>query len=201
MKRISIILSLTLSVALSSFAAEDDRSVGLLQRLTNAIESLGSYEALFSLSVNGESINYDGRYEVDGEQYMLSTPGMMIYGDSSVRYSVDSLQQEVVIEYVVGAPMIVSNPARAFTTLDQVFDARMKYFGDEYYIIKLTPKVKDKILQSSELTLSRESNLPLSVSYRSDDDEVVIDIQSINSIDCASIPISYPEDYEVIDFR
>ncbi len=203
-KQFILLIFCCLSTVCVASDGGDRNSVGVLHELTTAIESLGSYEATFSVVVNGEHGGYSGCYGVDSrsERYVLWLPGILIFGDSEVRYTVDSLQREVVVEPISDmAPMVISNPARAFTMLDRSFTAQMKYSGAEYYTLKLTPKVRDRILDSSELQISRKDHLPIEVLYRSEGDEIVIHIDDIRSVEQILIPDSYPDNYEVIDFR
>ncbi len=180
----------------------------ILRELSAAVSSLGRYQSHFTIEVNGEMIDFVGRYAVDGERYMLSVPGGVTYGDTLMRYTIDSVNRMVVVERVVDTtPMLTSNPARAFTSLDQLFSSTLKSDDGEHYTLSLRPKGKITLFQRAEVCISQKSYLPLSVSYKDSGDQVIIHLgEFVHSVDKRLIPDSfdslvYPSDYEVIDLR
>ncbi len=206
MRRGAICLLFLLLFAPSGYASE--QSDGLLRDLSAAIKSLGRYEARFTIESNGDLLDFVGRYAIDGERYMLDISGAVIYGDSRVRYTVDSLKREVIVERVTDdTPMLTSNPARAFTSLDEIFSSTLKSSDGGYYTLSLRPKGKITLFQRAELRISQDSSLPTMVSYRASGDQVVIRLSDFAPIaEDTLIPrvldaAIYPAGYEVIDFR
>ncbi|MFR9620508.1 MAG: hypothetical protein SNH63_04705 [Rikenellaceae bacterium] len=178
-----------------------------LRDLTRAMRELTSYRVTFEMAVNGERMDFVGGYIVVGDRYQLTMPGQVILGDSLVRYTIDDNNGEVVVERVdpSSVPMVISNPARAFTVLDQAFAASLKFTGSEYYTLWLRPKMGDPIVRVAELQISHKSHLPMSIAYTShegDRVEVTLDITQDSTLVIQPLDSTlYPSGYEVIDFR
>lgn len=177
-----------------------------LSDMSLAIEALGRYEVRFSIYVDGIDATGEGRYLVDGGRYYLEIAGQQIYGDSQQRCSVDHNNREVILERLEvddQSPMIIVNPAEAFTSLERYFDAEEMGSEDDRVAFKLTPKSGANILESTLLEVDRATKLPRVVTYFANDEVVEVMLHNISSFDgspSATTP-TYPDDYDIIDIR
>ncbi len=201
MRAVGLFLMLLISPIMSFGASGDE----LLRELSQSIEQLGRYEVNFILRVSEQASVSSGNYLVDSQRYILSLSGFKIYGDNSLRYSVDQMNREVVIERMESSmPMIVVNPASAFVELDRYFNASVQKSDAAVIQIRLEPKRRSTLVEGATLLLDAQSKLPREVIYLADGDEVRVVIESIVSTE-QQIPmleeIGYPDEYEVIDLR
>ncbi|MFI3269897.1 MAG: hypothetical protein R3Y34_05830 [Rikenellaceae bacterium] len=210
----------------------------LLRDMSLAIKSLGCYDVAFAISTeasgkanseqNGEANveAIEGSYTVDEERYRLDLSGFMIYGSKGVRYSVDSVNREVVIEQLDEAlPMVIVNPAKAFIGLDDEFYSEVVSEDNESVTLKLQPKKESVTLRSQpkkesvtlrsqpkkesvkgvamelQLKISRETNLPKSITYNADNESINIEVKSFTKSNTKLSKIAIPTEYEVIDLR
>ncbi|MFR9564795.1 MAG: hypothetical protein SNG14_04610 [Rikenellaceae bacterium] len=221
----------------------------LLRDISLAIKSLGCYDVAFAISTeasgkanseqNGEANveAIEGSYTVDEERYRLDLSGFMIYGSKGVRYSVDSVNREVVIEQLDEAlPMVIVNPAKAFIGLDDEFYSEVVSEDNESVTLKLQPKKESVTLRSQpkkesvtlksqpkkesvtlrsqpkkesvkgvamelQLKISRETNLPKSITYNADNESINIEVKSFTKSNTKLSKIAIPTEYEVIDLR
>ncbi len=207
-------LQLTLVALLGSFALF---AATPLEGLNSAIEALGCYDVSFTLDINNETVDGEGRYRVDGDRYSFDFMGQTLFGDGAVRYTINHAAQEVVIEpFEVGsdaALLLMLDPTKAFVSLDSYFDvSEVEFEGggedgggelkSDVAILQLTPKDGggDGLVDMAFIQIDAQTNLPSSVTYITDGEVVRVDILSISHSE-DGVLIGYPSDYEVIDIR
>ncbi len=176
----------------------------LLRDMSLSIKSFGCYDVSFAISTEtgGEAI--EGSYTVDEERYRLDLSGFMIYGSKGVRYSVDSVNREVVIERLDEAlPMVMVNPAKAFIGLDGEFHSEVVSEDKESVTLKLQPKKESLkgVVMELQLRVDRETKLPKSIAYNAENESINIEVRSFTKSDTKLSKIAIPKEYEVIDLR
>ncbi len=178
----------------------------VLSDMSDAIAKLGRYKVTFLFDIEGGYLARGGEYLVDGDKYKLSMDlvGQEILGDGDVRYTINRAQHEVVIESFESSddstPLIVRNPARAFTSLDQHFDSEVISDDRKTILLKLTPKDKSGLLVSSTIEIDTKKSLPRAVTYVAEGETIRVVIVDISK-SSDRVDISYPIDYEVVDIR
>lgn len=201
MRYLSIYLALLLSI---SPLMADDKSEKILDELSLAVDNLGRYEVQFEI-VNGGDVVAEGEYLVDQDLYRLLIASQEIYGDREYRYTVDHVLKEVVMESIDSSlPMVIANPARAFSGLNRSFDSEIVKMEGESIYVELTPKNKGEMIDSALLELDSVTKLPSSAKYVAEGEKIVVRILSITQSTTPLIPlaeISLPNGYEKIDIR
>ncbi len=182
-----------------------------LKEVESAITTLGAYDVELSITFRTEEreVVAQGRYSVDGERYHLLIEGQEVYGDSLIRVAVNHPLREVVIEPLLTmdaiVPLVMVNPAVAFTSLEELFEVSHQGAsteGVERFV--LTPRAENGLFSRSILEVDSTTKLPLSVSYEGDGEDIVIHMQSIKS-NSRLLPTPtespYPKDYKLFDLR
>ncbi len=207
-----VVISMYVAILLLVMSSGTLRAASSLADMSKAIDELGRYEVFFILSINGGEEAVDGYYIVDGERFFLSIADQQIYGDGAQRCSINHHQREVVLERIPdngSQPLVIVNPVSAFTELAEEFDVEefVQTDGDvaedlssDVTTLHLTPKKADAIVASSRIEIDNTTNLPRSISYVAESDEVSLVIIKIEKTD-EQFEVIYPEGYEVIDIR
>ncbi|MFI3328262.1 MAG: hypothetical protein SNH79_01325 [Rikenellaceae bacterium] len=197
--------------SVNNAAAQPPTGDDFLRLMSLSIKDLGAYEVHFEMGVSDHEEKIAGRYIVDENRYMLHVADQTIYGDGRLRYTVSAKDREVVIEQLQSnTPMIIANPAQAFLELDKSLNsAIVGGYNDRMVSFTLTPKDKNLLFRSCFLTMSRFTNMPLFVSYETDEEHVsmrIVDIRSLRIAAGSAVPrnldaIAIPSGYEIIDIR
>ncbi len=180
-------------------------SAASLGEMRGAIEAMGSYEVSFSVSLDEMTIG--GGYRVDGERYHLVLEGEEIWGDAHERVSVNHTMQEVVVEHLDDdsslSPIVVVDPVRAFTSLEEIFDVELieDQSGVDITALRLTPKVAGGQMESSILNISNSTNLPTSIVYEVGGDRLIVEIEHFVTSQTPLVTPQYPSSYEIFDLR
>lgn len=202
----TILMLAALAVTLNAFA--DMKSDELLRTLQKKVEAFGDYRVAFKVTVDGQSI--DGTYEVSGNSYHISTDDTEVFCDGKVRYEVNKLDEEILIDAVdPNDRTILGNPTRMFDFFDGSYTHK--------YLSKAT--LKDGEADKLELTgvldgdkmgvyLNTATGLPSRISYYMENlnTDAIVDIESITQhvkIDRSAFdfdPARY-KGFETIDFR
>ncbi len=173
-----------------------------LSQLTAAIEALGRYEAIFDVTLSGNAVR--GEYRVDGDRYHLIVDKLEFYGESDLRYTIDHTNREVVIEQLANdgnAQLLIVNPTKAFIDLDSIFSVRVLEQDAERVVLRLTPQSgAESLLESTEIEIDAESNLPRRVIYVAEGESVEVTIEQMKKTD-REVNVTYPSDYDIIDLR
>ncbi|MDR0908031.1 MAG: hypothetical protein LBM63_05455 [Rikenellaceae bacterium] len=189
-------------------ALADTKSDELLRSLQNKVEALGSYRAVFRVTVDGQSL--EGTYEVSGNSYHIATPDVEMLCDGQTRWEVNLLDREVLIDEINPADRtILGNPTRMFDFLDGSYAHSYKGRAtlktgeaDRIELIQNAGNEQDKLT----VYLNVSSRLPARIVYRlgSLNTDATVDIESIEPV---RLPEPYEfepsryEGFEVIDFR
>lgn len=200
----TLLIVVAMLSAMSVFA--DGRSDELLKALQQKAAAFGDYRVAFKVTIDGQSMT--GTYEVSGQRYHMSTADVEVFCDGKVKYEVNSLDEEVLIDAVdPGDRTILGNPTHMFDFLDGSYT--------HSYVGKAT--LKDGEADKIELTgaegklnvfLNVKTGLPSRISYFLDNlnTDAVVDVESITPnvrIDPTAFnfdPARY-KDFEIIDFR
>ena len=208
--RIVLALSLVLVTALSARA--DAKSKALLDKLTAMINGYKSYEVLFTVRMDKEFGDLEGRIVVSGNRYSVSVNGGEVFFDGKVRQTYNAQDNEVVIETPDPADNnILSNPARFFRFYDQDFNHAYKgtapVDGKTADLVTLTPKAPGAGYTSIQLQLDPATSLPLGVVYNMEGSAAArIKIRKITpNVAVTAATFSFDKakhkGVEVIDFR
>lgn len=189
--------------ACNSVQADNKADVIFKESMTQ-IESLNPYKANIKVSYANNSIL--GFYEVDNNRYYISIDQQELYGDAKTKYEVFNNRKEIIIDSV--APSyngnLLSNPATAFTSIRDHYSATIIADNQNSTTVNLKPIIGgEESTETIELVLSKSTKLPTRITYKFDDEAVVIDIMDISKISSTITPYdsSKYSDYEVIDFR
>lgn len=192
---------LMVCLAVAPVRAADD-GASWLNRLQRAVRSLGDYEVRFELST-ADDYATTGSCRVSGESYVIAMPQARVYCDGKARYEVNDRTREVVVDAVdTESRNLLDNPVRAFDFVGEQYDVRIAAEQPERITLRLTPRSKGA-LSIIELTLDKDSALPVSVIYGAEDMRISLKIVSFGK---SATP--FPDfrktdfaDYEWIDFR
>ncbi|MDE5963657.1 MAG: hypothetical protein K2G58_06515 [Alistipes sp.] len=179
-----------------------DNGASWLNRLQQAVRSLGEYEVRFELSTT-DGYATTGSCRVSGESYVISLPQARVYCDGKARYEVNDDKREVVVDAVdTESRNLLDNPVRAFDFVGEQYDVRIAAEQPERITLRLTPRSTDA-LSVIELTLDKSSALPVSVIYGAEDMRIALKIVSFGK-SATPFPDFRRADfagYEWIDFR
>ncbi len=199
MKRLLLILVVTL-FSVSSFA--DEKSGALLGALKQKIAEMGPYRVEFSVTIDGESV--EGKYEVSGESYLVTTPEIVLYCDGMTKWEVHLIDREVIIDEVDPTDRtVLNNPTRLFDFLDGSYTHR--YAGPA--LINGVNCNKIELHGVGDAYISTATGLPVRLSYRMAllGTDAVIDVAHITPHISLGAEFNYNsaryEGFEVIDFR
>ncbi len=215
-KRLSRVLVALSFVALATVAAQSATAQSqsgdpFLESMSKSVKALGPYEVQFEMSVSGQDGKYEGRYIVDENRYILYAADQVVYGDGKLRYTANDKDKELVIEKLESStPMIIANPAQAFLELNRSLNSTViGGYNDRMVSFTMTPKDSSLLFRSCFLTISRYTNLPLFVSYETDEEHVSMRIVNFVALNrpagsvivknLDSVPI--PDGFEVLDIR
>ena len=199
------------SLLIVSAAFADAQSDKVLSKLAAAVKSLGDYRVEFTIGVEGNDLT--GAYVVSGNRYYMKTDDYEVVCDGLVKYEINSLDEEVLVDGVNPADRsLLSNPTRAFDFLGASFKAYYK--GEESAggvlcdVIRLKPNDLDSPYSEIEVSVNRKTSLPVSMVYMTESfsDDVVVAVRSIaseRSVDESLFKFdrSKYKGYEIIDFR
>ncbi|MFI3316302.1 MAG: hypothetical protein SNF93_01820 [Rikenellaceae bacterium] len=182
----------------------DNKADEIFKESMTQIESLNPYKANIKVSYANNSIL--GFYEVDNNRYYISIDQQELYGDAKTKYEVFNNRKEIIIDSV--APSyngnLLSNPATAFTSIRDHYSATIIADNESCTTVNLKLIIGgEESTETIELVLSKLTKLPTRITYKFDDEAVVIDIIDISKINSTitSYDSSKYSDYEVIDFR
>lgn len=199
-------LYLIIAVMCSTFQLmAESKSEQILDDMSLTVERLGAYEVSFQI-LNSGSFAIAGSYHVDRDTYKLLIANQEIYGDSKSRYTIDNDLKEVVMESIDSSvPMVVANPATAFSRLNKSFDSKIiKMDGSERISLQLTPRKANDLLDSILLEVDSKTKLPLSAIYSSGGEVIEVKIVAFEKSTTTLSPlddITLPEGYDIIDIR
>ncbi len=196
------LLILTWLLLLGAKAYADNRSAQLLTALEEKIESLGNYRVNFSIDASAS--HFEGYYRVAGEAYYIRLGDAEVYCDGRVRYEVDPIRKEVVIDWVdTESRHILGNPTRAFQLLDGEFDHQTHSEVAGVVTLQLLSRQEDSGIERAYLQLDATTGIPRSLSYDWDGERLTVVIDQLMH-DSESLPsfdaMAYSE-FETIDFR
>ncbi len=179
----------------------DATSQQALERLSERIEALGDYHAVFEVRAEGNMV--EGTYAVSGDKYNIHTAEYDVISDGRTRWEVNHIDREVSVDAVdLRAGNILYNPTRAFDFAPEVFVSVMK--GGN---VVLTPRDKGSAIESIEVVVSPATGLPDEVRYRQDglQGEVVVKIVGLKKGLPEEVAFGFDKGkyngYEVLDFR
>ena len=198
-----LIVILTLFVASNSYASESVSADKIIKDVILNIEKQEQYKVKIEVIIGSDSLL--GFYEVSNDMYYLNIGNQELFGAHGVRYEVYNDRKEVVIDSV--SPdvngNILSNPAEAFSSMANDFDATVLSETEAVTTIFLNPigDVKDSI-DSATLEVDNSTMLPTSLRYKIEGEEIEIKIVSIEPTKSINVyqPSKYSQ-YEIIDFR
>jgi hypothetical protein len=172
-----------------------------LARLSERIEALGDYHAVFEVRAEGNVV--EGTYAVSGDRYNIHTAEYDVLSDGRTRWEVNHADREVSVDAVdLRAGNVLYNPTRAFDFAPEVFASEMK--GGN---VVLTPRDGMSTVKSIEVAASRATGLPEEVRYRQEglQGEVVVRIVSLRRGLPEGTAFRFDgakfSGYEVLDFR
>lgn len=168
-----LLLIVMLSEALGAAAQQGPREwIDMLNR------SLGvSYGVHVEVETDDSEEPVAGYYMVDGDSYYLQLGVMEVYSDAELRYEINNERKEVTEDVVnLESVDLLTNPTRAFSFVDDEFEASIVEQNDRGATLRLVPK--DELLGISDirLVLKRDGDrvVPTDISY--DYDGYVVDI-------------------------
>lgn len=192
---------LMVCLAVAPVRAADD-GASWLNRLQRAVRSLGDYEVRFDLSTT-DGYAVQGAYRVADDKYCITMPAVRVFCDGKARYEVNDDKREVVVDAVdTESRNLLDNPVRAFDFVGEQYDVRIVSEQPERITLRLTPR-STGALSVIELTLDKNSALPVSVIYGAEDMRIALKIASFGK-SATPFPDFRKADfagYEWIDFR
>lgn len=201
MKKTLSIAILLLVSGIGSLSASGDRASGVVDRMSAAVGALGDYAVRFEVRVGDYSA--DGNCSVSGASYDMTLGTVDVFCDGRTRYEVNRSRREITIDAVdTLSRNILVNPAGSFDFAGDDFDAELLPDTGEGIVVRLTPKGGGGDA-AVEIAVDGDTGLPRRIAYRSEGDDVVVDILSVASSVAppARFDASAYDGYEIIDFR
>lgn len=163
MKKLSII-TLSLLISLGSFAQEDAKAKGILDKLSAQTKAYKTIKAEFQFTINNktEGINesQSGSIQIKGDKYFLSIAGQDVISNGKDIYTVLKDAEEVQINNVPDEEEEgFISPNTIFTLYEDGF--KYKYVKEDKgeHIINLYPKeVEDKDFHRIALYINKAKN-------------------------------------------
>lgn len=183
----------------------DKRSEKIVDEMSSAIDVLGRYEVSFTVESGVGSV-VDGSYIVDRELYKLTLADQNIYGDGEQRFTIDNANREVVMERLDSSiPMVIANPARAFSDLNKSFESEIiESNGGDNICVMFTPREESELIDNTLIEIDQKSKLPLSARYRAGEEVLFVKILKFEPANISLISLdemSLPDGYDIIDIR
>ncbi len=200
-------LSILIAVFMLSVAPimADKQSEKILDEMSSAIDSFDSYEVSFEIESGGHSVA-NGVYVVDNDIYKLIIADQEIYGDGESRFTIDNAHREVVMERIDSSiPMVIANPAQAFSALNKSFESKIVEIDDGVNIsVMLTPRKANDLIDNTLIEIDPKTKLPLSARYTSGGEIVIVKILDFAPSKKKLTPLddmALPNGYDTIDIR
>lgn len=202
MKKICIAAIFTmLSITVAAQSSSD-----ILRKVSDAVTSLGSYTAYFTVSSNGNSSN--GYYKVSGNKFVIKAGILKLMCDGRTSYEIDDDSKEVTIDNLSYDETILSNPVKAFVALDSRFTHKLigVVTDNGHKAYKLSLNGKTNATESFTLTVNAQTYMPIRLVYGTEGSAfsvLLVNIQANKPLSPSEVVFNranYP-DYEVIDMR
>jgi outer membrane lipoprotein-sorting protein len=145
MKKIVLMLSLALTMALPALAQKDKRAQGILDAMSKQYKSLKSYQAAFTYTSagGGAKESYKGDLTVKNEKFRLLLGGQEVFTDGKVMSTYIKESNEVNVQDYDASGNGELNPTQIYTIYKRGFDYKFlkeqKQGGRTLEVIELIP--------------------------------------------------------------
>ena len=196
-----ILLLLIFSCISCSLWASTPDGGSLLGAFDAKLKELGCYRVKFEVKADGYTAA--GEYVVSGSDFYVASDGVEVYVESGVKYQVNSLNREVVIDSAttLGSD-ILSNPAQGFSSLTESFSAT-EIVENGCRAVLLTPKEGAMVSETITIEADNSGELPSRIVYAADGGSIIIEVKSVEHCS-AGLPrfdIGKYAGYESVDMR
>ena len=145
MKKIALMLGLTVVLSVPAMAQKDKRAQEILDTMSKTYKALKSYQAAFTYASAGAGANesYKGDLAVKGEKFRLKLGGQEVFTDGKTMSTYIKESNEVNVQDYDATANGELNPTQIYTIYKRGFDYRFlkeqKQNGRTLEVIELTP--------------------------------------------------------------
>ena len=216
MKQVFLIFVLLINYSVLQ-AQQDDKSKGILDKVTENTKSFKTISADFSFTQDNDEMdiheNIDGNIKIKGQKYVVSLPdfGRQIYSDGTAIWVYMKDGNQVTISNIDDDSNDLMDPANLFNIYEKGFQSKFveekTLDGKAVYVIDLLPESDEQDVKKITVTIDKSSMMLHSARLFSTDENIYgIDIKKLETdkdlpdSDFVFNKDKYP-DLEVIDLR
>ena len=216
MKKIFLITIILITAAVL-WAQQDDKSKGILDKVTEKTKSFKTISAEFSFTNDNDEMDihdsFDGTIKIKGEKYVVTLPdmGMQFYSDGTSIWNYMQDGNQVTISDIEESGSDLMDPANLFNIYEKGFKSKFveekTLNGKTVYVIDLFPETDENDVEEIRIYINKSTMMLQSAKLLSTDGNTYgIDIKKLETdIDLPDSELTFNKDkypdLEVIDLR